>query len=149
MGNAERRFRDNVSKGDEEKANELYFSQIKNSKRVIDPNSIVIRSSTSPRGSLTLLQCCALYAMDRLYWEFLTIGGAVFSRTSEGETICHLICTCDATRKDTVRFKMLSGTIEKYYKDPQSLTSCIDAKDRVSIGHNVLCRYCTSSRNPH
>jgi len=146
MGNAERRFRDSVSKGDEDKANEYYFSQAKKtSKRVIDPNSIVTFSFSSDVSSLTLLQCCALYAMEKLYWEMLRCGGNVRSLTSKGESICHLICTCNhsnVAKKSKIRCKMLSVTIEEFFKNPQSLTSCIDAKDQVIISL-CSCSECT------
>lgn len=126
MGNAERKLKDFVSRGEEEKANDCYFGQIK---RKVNPN-LVISRPTLP--SLTLLQCCALYAMERMYWDLLNNGGDVFTVTSEGDTICHLICTCDkGNRRKSVRLKMLSETIEKYY--PLSiLMKCIDAKDKVN-----------------
>ena len=132
MGNAERRLKEFVSKGDEDKANECYFGQIKkNGKKRVDPTLVVPRP-TLP--SMTLLQCCALYAMERMYWDLLKNGGDVFTVTGEGDTICHLICTCDdsSNRKSSTRLKMLTETIEKYYKNPLSvLMKCIDAKDKV------------------
>lgn len=140
MGNAERRFKDCVSRGDEDKANDLYDVKFKNNKKGVDPNSTIARPTT-PRGiypssPITLLQCCALHAMEYLYWQLLNDGGDVLSVTCEGESICHLICTCDNsninTRKSTVRFRMLSATIEKCCKNSLSqLMKCIDAKDQV------------------
>ena len=138
MGNAERRLKDFVSRGEEDKANECYFGQIKNSKKRVDPN-LVIPRPTLP--SLTLLQCSALYAMERMYWDLLNNGGDVFTVTSEGDTICHLICTCDDSnkRRSSLRFKMLSETIEKYYKNPLSLLmKYIDAKDKVLL---AMCEW--------
>ena len=138
MGNAERRFKDCVSRGDEDKANDFYFTQFKNnSKKRIDPNSTVARPTTSRATTLgaplTLLQCCALHAMERLYWSLLSNGGDLDSVTSEGESICHLICSCEQSnvRKSDVRLRMLTGTLEKCHSLSQLMTR-IDAKDHVS-----------------
>lgn len=141
MGNAERRFKDCVSRGDESKANECYNKQFKNNRKRVDPNAAVLLP-TSPRGngaSLTLLQCCALHAMEHLYWELVNNGGNVLSVTSEEERICHLICTYyhDSNinaRKSAIRSRMLSETIEKCFKNsPSQLMECIDAKDKVTF----------------
>ena len=141
MGNAERKFKDCISRGDEDKANDLYYMKFKNNKKRVNPNSTVPRPTfphgISPGGApMTLLQCCALHAMEHLYWGLLDDGGDVFCLTNEGESICHLICTCDNSninaRKSTVRFRMLSETIEKCCKNSLSqLMKCIDAKDQV------------------
>ena len=137
MGNAERKLKEFVSKGEEDKANECYFNIKKNSKRKIDPNLIVPRSWYP---SLTLLQCCALYAMERIYWDLLSNGGDVLTVTGEGGTLCHLICTCDGYNKgvNRVRFKMLSETIERYYSPLNALMKCIDARDKVTHGQGIV-----------
>ena len=129
MGNAERRLKDFVGRGEEDKANDCYFGQIK---KKVNPGLVISRPGLP---SLTLLQCCALYAMDRMYWDLLNNGGDVFSVTSEGDTTFHLICTCDNgnRRRSSIRFKMLSETIEKYYA-LSILMEYIDAKDKVSEG---------------
>ena len=131
MGNAERRLKDYVSRGEEDKAVDCYFNQIK---KKVDPNLVISRPTLPP---LTLLQCCALYAIDRIYWDLLNNGANVFTVTSEGDTICHLICTCDKNnRRRSIRYKMLSETIEKYYS-LSVLMKCIDAKDKV----NYVCEW--------
>ena len=137
MGNAERRLKEVVSKGEEGKANEYYFNIKKNSKRKIDPDLTVPRPGYP---SLTLLQCCALYGMERIYWDLLNNGGDVLTVTSEGCTLCHLICTFHGYNKgvNRVRFKMLSETIEKYYSPLNALMKCIDARDKVIHGQGIV-----------
>ena len=134
MGNAERKFRDSIHKGDEYRANDYYFNHFKKITSLkpvsIDPNSCANRQP----GSLTLFQCSALHAMDRLYYEFLKRGANITSVTEDGATICHLICTSSSAWdiKKEIRYKMLSDTLEAYYPDPSQLVACIDAKDKVS-----------------
>ena len=129
MGNAERKFRDSMQKGDEFKAND-YYKKISSFKpAMIDPNSC----TNKHYGSLTLFQNSALHAMDKLYYEFLKNGGNVNSVTEDGSTICHLICTSSSawdTKKET-RYDMLCYTLEVFYPDPSQLVACIDAKDKV------------------
>ena len=141
MGNAERKFRDSMYRGDEYRANHYYFNHVKKITSLksvaIDPNSCV---SKQP-GSLTLFQCSALHAMDRLYYEFLRKGGNINSVTENGATICHLICTSSSAwdiKKET-RHRMLCDTLEAYYPDPSQLVACIDAKDKVSYAVFVWC----------